>query len=534
MSCISQFCAAEELESQIDRLTPFMLRAFRAMPHARRSKPESRFFRAILEFFGFLFLHSRHSWLKNSLLASAVLSCCVSLAPAADAPGQGIESKTFTVTARACESPLLKYRLFPAEYELKEGNAAPILLRLVWGQQPFMNQVVPQLHDMLEIPLADADRIRAAAKMLSFDHFLTEMRRAAYRRHANWEYPLTEAPAAGIRLPDLQGSRDFGRALAVWIRQQIVDDNVEEAREGILVGLSTARHYARTPFLIHQLVGYGHANFMAERLFELLQHPQCPNLYWAITVLPSPFLNVRQACEFERDVPRRSVDGLSDLDRPRSPEQWQELADRLIRFFVEGAELKTNSPPDEVAEKRRLLPKWARHELARIEPALMRRSVEMSDGEATVRWLAALHSSYADRAATAAALGTRDAIEQLRVEADHMAAIEQRWAVSGGFLTDAAFSAVMGSNRFERRMAALRVIEAARSYAAAHGGNVPERLDELTENPAPNDPFTGQPFGYERAPNKTEFTLSAPPAQRLKADDHWQFGIDWHVKVSQP
>src|SRR6185369_15430339 len=126
-------------------------------------------------------------------------------------------------SAHQVESPLMKYRLLPAENELKNGNAAPILLRLPWDQLPFMNTVVPNIHGMLEIPLSDLDRVRQAGFGLSFDRFYGEMRRAAYRRTADWEYPLQERPLAEILLPDIQGARDFMRGLAVWIRAKIAN-----------------------------------------------------------------------------------------------------------------------------------------------------------------------------------------------------------------------------------------------------------------------------------------------------------------------
>ena len=47
---------------------------------------------------------------------------------------------------------------------------------------------------------------------------------------------------------------------------------------------------------------------------------------------------------------------------------------------------------------------------------------------------------------------------------------------------------VIVANRVERRMAALRVIEALRLHAAAHEGRLPDRLAEVREVPVPNGP----------------------------------------------
>jgi len=50
--------------------------------------------------------------------------------------------------------------------------------------------------------------------------------------------------------------------------------------------------------------------------------------------------------------------------------------------------------------------------------------------------------------------------------------------------------------RLERDVAALRVIEALRIYAASHAGGLPTSLDEIAEVPVPLNPATGQPFLY--------------------------------------
>ncbi len=52
--------------------------------------------------------------------------------------------------------------------------------------------------------------------------------------------------------------------------------------------------------------------------------------------------------------------------------------------------------------------------------------------------------------------------------------------------------------RLDRKIAALRVIEALRMHAAAHDGALPDKLSEVTIVPIPTDPGTGEPFEYQR------------------------------------
>jgi hypothetical protein len=50
----------------------------------------------------------------------------------------------------------------------------------------------------------------------------------------------------------------------------------------------------------------------------------------------------------------------------------------------------------------------------------------------------------------------------------------------------------------QRKLAALRVIEALRMHAAAQGGQLPERLEDVVVVPVPVDPGTGKPFEYKK------------------------------------
>lgn len=54
---------------------------------------------------------------------------------------------------------------------------------------------------------------------------------------------------------------------------------------------------------------------------------------------------------------------------------------------------------------------------------------------------------------------------------------------------------VLSCRNFERRVKFLQTLEAIRDYSSQHDGALPTSLDQL-RLPAPNDPFTGQPFEY--------------------------------------
>jgi hypothetical protein len=65
--------------------------------------------------------------------------------------------------------------------------------------------------------------------------------------------------------------------------------------------------------------------------------------------------------------------------------------------------------------------------------------------------------------------------------------------------------------RLDGDVAALQCVEAIRSYAASHGGQLPQTLAEITEIPVPKDPMSGAAFRYTRT-GATAVLESATPA----------------------
>jgi len=61
--------------------------------------------------------------------------------------------------------------------------------------------------------------------------------------------------------------------------------------------------------------------------------------------------------------------------------------------------------------------------------------------------------------------------------------------------------------RLERQVAALRIVEALRMYAAAHDGQWPRTLDDITAVPVPINPATRKPFLYRLEGTKAVLEL---------------------------
>jgi len=82
--------------------------------------------------------------------------------------------------------------------------------------------------------------------------------------------------------------------------------------------------------------------------------------------------------------------------------------------------------------------------------------------------------------------------------------------VMASMLLPAVAQVIKAQIRVEQSVARLATVEAIRDYAARHQ-QLPESLDNLQNLLPWPDPFTGQPFGYERR-SANEAKLTSQPA----------------------
>ena len=120
------------------------------------------------------------------------------------------------ISGQRIETPILKYRLLPTEAELRPGNAAPILLRMTWNETAFFSETVPTLQKWETKPLDDPEWKESDGMIGDAYGFYDEMKRAAYRRDAAWEYPIGDEPFDDIPLPDVQGELAHFSVLVWW------------------------------------------------------------------------------------------------------------------------------------------------------------------------------------------------------------------------------------------------------------------------------------------------------------------------------
>jgi hypothetical protein len=441
------------------------------------------------------------------------------------------QPKVLVVSPAAVPVPAFKYRLLPSSADLNPGDAAPIYLRAHGYEDTALEgawrQISEKSAQWQELPFKDFPAAEARAFVNLWSGKLKQIEFGTRRKSCDWNYTLPEERlnAVEILLPDAQSMRQWGRILALKARVEIAEGKYDDAVHTIETGLAFGRHVAAGPFLINRLIGVAIANLMLAPFEDLVAQPGAPNLYWALTALPRPLIDLRDSLEIEQKLVENLIPELTEaeLARPRTGAEWSSLLSRMHEGIVKwsrvfrqnsGANSPANIPDgwDVARLKAEMLPA-AREYLENSEKRPNPQIVVVFDDQTVALYLAGRYRELRDDFFKTGYLPVPDALPRI------MAAEERNRTAKDGPLAFFVQSltvisrAFMFELRLDRRIAALRVIEAVRLHAAAHAKVLPESLNQITEVPVPDDPATGNAFEYQLTGNSA--VLSGPPAGLL-------------------
>jgi hypothetical protein len=430
------------------------------------------------------------------------------------------------VRPMAAPKPALKYQLLPELAELNPGNPAQGYVRCFSEQRFFFysKEGVAERTRYLAMPLAElpAEKLR-------------DYGRGALR-HADWSARLDSPDWQVLRhvqhdgmdllVPEAGPLRVLGLALQVRFRAEVALRRFDDALHTAKTMLAMARHLGEYPSEAANLTGLVVANGALDRLEEMLAQPGCPNLYWALTDLPCPLVELRKGFQGDRLVVATDLRALNDR-AVMTEVQLEEVVSRFsgrLGFAREQAGQAPRSLRKQVE---------ARVEDAARVDAARRRLVEAGTPQDVVRKFSPLQVILLDE--------KRD-YELRRDEAMKLAALApwQVDAVAGGDEPshgwDGLFADILpkvvkarrAQGRLEQRIALLRHVEALRLYAAEHDGKLPQTLAEVGV-PLPEDPFTGKPFAY-KVEQSTAQLCGSPPRGEEKNPG---FNVRYEVTVAR-
>jgi hypothetical protein len=464
---------------------------------------------------------SRRLSMRNTLLVT-ILGLGLAAPLLADDP----KPIDLSIYARAIDSPALKYRLLPSEAELKAGNAVPILLRLPWEETAYFYETFRTLSDWESRPLT-APEWKEFPKAFP-DKFYDEMKRAAFRRDASWEYPIGEQPAYFILLPDMQGLRALvGYGLSGRARYHMIRGELDEARETILVGLANGRHLAQTPFFVNQLVAGIVHGAMLDRVADLIAQPNSPNLYWALSTLPDSLLALDRAASLEANAFGMTFPAANDLERPRSADEWNKMLDQLLELLQldQGPRLS----PKQIEARRAEFIQLARVEVGPLLKTPAEKVATMSDSEAAVRWYVRTREPLDQLAAAILCLKPREAWPRLTEFNAQVEAISQKQKMTKLEFFNPT-STYVSAWSVKRKIEALRIIEAVRHYLSTHDGKLPRSLADIETLSIPTDPLTDLPFEWTVDGQTATLKATFLPTNSAKFSVEHRINFVLHVK----
>ena len=462
---------------------------------------------------------------------------------------QEIEVVRMTVTPAAEPAPALRHRLLARNVDLRSGNAVPYYYRAQGQLKSVMKQVREKFDEDEQLglwygtgegatPIAKLplEKVREASGM--FDGIYQDQLLPAFSRSdCDWELGIEEMRGVDVvsfLLPEFQDSREISRMMALRTRLAIAERRYEDAIAIMRHQYRLGHDAASVPFLVCGLIGIAINGISNGTLVELIANPDSPNMYWALTELPQPPINLQPAARFEMDFGPRMFPFIHGAETAKhAPEEWNRLFTQAIRDFAKlnGDMLEqqgSGKRPDALNEVKAgvaatglglLGYTHAKERL--IAQGMSREQVEkMAVGQVLAIYTERVYQRFTDDyeklwyVPFADMKKAANSTEKNLREASFLGSGEDRELLPIVSLLMPGMQAARGAQvRLERQVAALRVIEALRMYAADHEGRLPKTLDEITAVPLPDNPATSKPFEY-RLDGKTA-VLSLPPSDGL-------------------
>jgi hypothetical protein len=444
----------------------------------------------------------RHEFIRDFSHVITVVLCLAAVAASPATTQSSLQpappkadARSFELQPVAPSVPVGRYQLACDPLDELPGNAAIAYLEAsIWLTKDLMKSLdsADQANDS-----HDEKAFEAAVAGLTLPGLSSQLEIAARRDVCDFEC-ATQQTGGLTLLPHLNKLRMLGELVVLRAQYQLRRGQPAEAVKTLQLGYALARHAGQERIDVSGMVGEGLTATVNSALIELMSRPDAPNLYWAIQGLPHPLVRLATGDEGHRVVP-------------------------LVDFPV----LKKGRGGNIVAGDWRIfMDEKAAYETAlRPEAALAQRVTDASAAAAAYALLPDAIAHYAqsrhvspEAAATVdpALLAATYVIEQFQVDSDEyymMANLpypqllplakkltqrlnETKASQAVGVWNQSFDRRVMVYARTDRQLAALGAVEAIRSFAAAHDGQLPQSLNAIVDTPAPVNPATGAAFEY--------------------------------------
>ena len=447
---------------------------------------------------------------------------------------------TLDVHPAAPSRPALQHTLLHETIDLKPGNAALAYERIrhrLAGEQ-FAQDSKRLTEEWKDMPLAELPLKEMGVTLERYSDMIGELERASLCEHCDWQTNLKEDGISTL-LPHLGPLRDLARLLSAQIRYEIASGQLEQAVRHLRIGFTMAQHLGQGETLIEGLVGLSVGAIMLERVRELMEQEDAPNLYWPLTDMPAPFFEVRRAAQGEKWWLYATYPQLHEARHGEfSAEQWHDLFEEIagLAAMTGAGGMPGGGGPNASAGARLIGTATAAAAYPKAKQYLIRhgRTVEevnaMPVAEVLVQTILDGYETQRDDLFKWYVLPYWQGKEGL-------ARFEAKLSRTKGFTLDmflaemllpALSRARLSYANLDRQIALARCVAMIRMHAAANDGQLPASLADVVDAAEPIDPVTGKPFDYRVEDGKAVIDAPAPSQAPRRT------GYVYEIRIAEP
>jgi len=190
-----------------------------------------------------------------------------------------------------------KYLLLPKTDEQTDADAAA-LYKEALQSLPQDPELQKKISEWRKTPIENLPKEQVESTLQKLQPTIDLFERAARCKRCNW--PSTPPDkVTNEMMADLSKYRRIVFILDLQARLHIDKKQYSQAIGTFQTSLAMARHLGQAPTLTQGMVGISVAALTLNRVEELIQCPDAPNLYWALADLPKPAVDVTKTMEME-------------------------------------------------------------------------------------------------------------------------------------------------------------------------------------------------------------------------------------------
>ena len=440
----------------------------------------------------------------------------------------------------------MRYKLLPDLVDQTPGDAVPLYLMMQrsWPDARTTSEILypeKNTYDYLSTPIDQFPRQYTQRLLDGYARTLAYADLGARRRDAHWDIGWRELDfydqQAFVYCNDMRHSANL---LNFRARYQISQGDWPAAQYTFQTAFSMAQHLGTEPLMIQSLVETGLAEIeLSDPMEDWISHAGSPNLYWPLTDLPQPFVQLRAVAQWERLQSRYSKTLVDQALRGELlAAQWPQAIREMVSNQMDHSALPKPDPAQVESQAKRLIASSeARARQYLLSHGFAKDKVDSTPADQAVGmyWCAEFHTAT-DEVSKFSAFPFPEAMDQMMRLWQAMA--PDKSPVADNPLIQELLASDMQFHhpgmpiplrwrfqlaRTDRHIAMLRVIEVLRNYAAHHDGKPPERLEQITDVTIPIDPFTGKDFSYHLEGQTAILEALAPPM--MSKASGWRFEL---------